>query len=573
MKGPLHWFRSRASIRKKLVISFSLLVCIPILVLGTFSFGQAHENIQTQTLATTQNNLARLISEMDTRLQKEVDYTKYLAYHLNFRNALEIAGKNPVGLAQQLNNNVEPVMWYFVASDSYISNMNIFSPNIEHAIGPFLKPDTALAGEEWYLVHQKNFNTMWSFEGGRLFATRTILDTATSSRMIGVLRTEFHPSLLLEPAESMNYMNNGVVLADSDGCVVYQKTSGSDELDSLVANYVACGDGSDEIGSLSFMEEGELSVSGWKVYYYVDKAAVTEQLTPIIRSTLVAVALCLVLAFALISWLSRVLSRRIMSLKTSAEQVAHGNFSSAQFTGDTDEIGVVTNSFAAMSGQLQQMIDHVYKVEIEKKTTELKALQAMINPHFLYNCLSSLKWRALYKEDEEMAHIAGLIAKFYRTSLNNGKQMTTVRNEMENIKAYIELQQIMHENSFEAVFDLEEDSLEEPMLNFMLQPFVENAVLHGLAYYDGTTGEGLLTVRFCVRAGFLVFEVLNNGAVLDLGRVDEILNKPGKGYGIYNIQQRIDLYYGSGSGIRAGVDENGFTQFCIKLKQEEADVL
>ncbi|MDL2323949.1 histidine kinase [Ruminococcaceae bacterium OttesenSCG-928-A16] len=572
MKGLLYWFLGKASIRKKLVISFSVLVCIPILVLGVFSYNQAHRNIQAQTLSTTQSNLARLISEMDTRLQKEVDYTKYLAYNLNFRRALEIAAKNPVQLARQLNQNVEPMLWYFVASDSYISNMNIYSPNVGHSIGPFLKPDADFAEEDWYISHQKNFNTVWSFEKGRLFATRTVLDTGTSSRMIGILRAEIYLSLLLEPVESMKYMNNGVMLADQNSRIVYQKNSGNHTLDSLAVDYITGKTDENKAEELAFFEEGELTVSGWKVYYYVDKAAVTQQLTPIIRSTLIAVGLCLVLVLGLISWLSKLLSGRIMSLKTSAEQVAGGNFTLVQHTEDTDEIGVVTNSFATMAGQLQTMIDRVYKMEIDKKTTELKALQAMINPHFLYNCLSSLKWRAIYKDDEEMAHIAGLIAKFYRTSLNNGKQITTVRNEMENIKTYIELQQIMHKNSFEVVLNLQQEYLETPMLNFMLQPFVENAILHGLAYYEGTKGQGQLEVNFSVQQEFLVFEILNNGTRLDTARIDAILNKPGKGYGIYNIQQRIDLYYGKGSGVAAGVDDRGFTWFKIKLNKEKADV-
>lgn len=573
MKRLLLWFRTNASIRKKLVISFSLLVCIPILVLGIFSFTQARSNILHQTSYTVKSNLARLSSELETRLQKEVDDTKYLAYNLNFRESLEIASTNPVRLAQQLNDNVEPVIWYFVTSDSYISNINIYSPNVAHAIGPFLKPDQAFAQEEWYLVQQKNYNTIWTFEDERLFSSRTILDIGTSSQMIGVLRTEYFLNILSEPIDSMKYMDNGVMVLDAAGKVVYQKATGNDALDTLMKKYTQGEVETQELLTQMFFEEGQLPAANWRVCYYVDKEAVTKQLTPIIRSTLLAVALCMALILILISWLSKEISNRIMALKTASEQVADGNFDMVQFSVDTDEIGVVMNSFALMSCQLQEMIKRVYQMEIDKKTSELKALQAMINPHFLYNCLSSLKWRAIYKEDEEMAQIAGLIAKFYRTSLNNGKQITTVRNELENIRAYIELQQIMHENSFDAFFELEEEHLDGSMLNFLLQPIVENAILHGLDYYEGASGKGQLIIRFSMKNDSLVFCILNNGTEIDLEQIGGILRRPGKGYGIYNIQQRIALYYGKESGIEAGINENGFTYFTIKLKQRVEDLL
>ena len=111
----------------------------------------------------------------------------------------------------------------------------------------------------------------------------------------------------------------------------------------------------------------------------------------------------------------------------------------------------------------------------------LKALQAMrSNPHFLYNCSSSIKWKAIRSEQDEIADITGLLAKFYRTALNNGKQITIVQNELENVKAYLQIQLKSHENSFEVIYNLSEEGRECRMPNFLLQPIVENAICHGV---------------------------------------------------------------------------------------------
>ena len=86
-----------------------------------------------------------------------------------------------------------------------------------------------------------------------------------------------------------------------------------------------------------------------------------------------------------------------------------------------------------MSRRIRDMMEEMYQLGLEKRAEELKALQAMINPHFLYNCLSSIKWKAIRAEQDEIADITGLVAKFYRTTLNGGKQITTVKNELDNI--------------------------------------------------------------------------------------------------------------------------------------------
>ena len=246
--------------------------------------------------------------------------------------------------------------------------------------------------------------------------------------------------------------------------------------------------------------------------------------------------------------------------------MAEGHLDKELSTTDTDEIGVVTNSMGQMTHRLNDMIHQVYTLEIEKKASELRALQAMINPHFLYNSLSNIKWKALRSGNDDISEITGLLAKFYRTCLNNGQPLTTVRSELENIKAYVRIQQLTHDNGFDAEYDIEESQLDYQMLNFMLQPIVENAVKHGLEYEE-EDGKGHIRIECRGEDEFIVFSVINNGGAIDLQKVAEVMRTPGTGYGIYNICERIELYYGPGSGLFPSITEDGETCFTLKLNR------
>lgn len=560
------WFTGRASIRKKLSISFALLVSIPIITLGVYSFSVSNRNLFEQTEKTMDNNVDRLQIEMDDRFQRENDFTKYLAYNLSFREALESHPYDSVAIAQTLNKTVEPILWYFITSDINIKRIQIITPYVERPIGSFLEPAGDYEGEAWYRRHKTEFNTVWSVEAGRLYAARTILDTATTSRPIGVMRMEFFLNRLLEPVSSMDYLDNGIIVLDAGGKLIYEKAAGDEEIAEAVYKQIQGMEGGGEFITKQYiLKSAVLGSTGWQLYYYIDRSKISDQAASIITSTLVVVSACIVVIFIFISIFSKTLSSRILLLKGRAEEISGGNLENPCFTEDTDEIGVVTNSLGHMTERLNNTINQVYKIEIERKASELKALQAMINPHFLYNCLSSIKWKALKKGDEEISDITGLIAKFYRLALNNGKQITSVGSELENIRAYVEIQMLTHNQSFEVEYVLEEEGMEYPMLNFLLQPIVENAIKHGIDYREEESGKGKIKIEFLQEGQFLVFHIYNNGPVMNVAMLESILNRPGKGYGIFNIQERIALFYGEECGLSASVTEDECTCFTVRI--------
>ena len=183
--------------------------------------------------------------------------------------------------------------------------------------------------------------------------------------------------------------------------------------------------------------------------------------------------------------------------------------------------------------------------------------------------LSSIKWKAIRSDQDEIAEVTGQLAKFYRTTLNSGRQITTVENELSNIKSYLELQKRTHEDSFHVEFYLSEEGRELPMPNFLLQPIVENAICHGIDYREEGT-EGKIIIHYSLRDGYIIFEIMNNGPALSSEEAERLLNTPGKGYGLHNIRERVKIYYGSDEncGISGRLTEDGMVCFTVTLKQK-----
>ncbi|MGG5461150.1 sensor histidine kinase [Clostridium sp. B9] len=565
-KRVIKWFLGKASIRKKLIISFSILVSIPIILLGIYAFSESRQNLMAQTEKTMVNNMKSITNELDSRFKKEESYAKYLAYNLNFRRVIENKSSDNISIAQTLNETVEPIFWYFITSDSYIKEIDIYTPNVNEEIGSFLKPSTLVEDEEWYKNSERNFKTFYQYDDGKIFLTRAILDTKTNSRVIGVLRMEFFNSIINEPVEKMNYLGNGIIIKDNKNSIVTVKVSNNKKIDKLVMEEVlnSSGDLGEILDKKRYLIcDNEIDSIGLRVFYYINKANITDELMPIIESTLLIVGICLVLEVVLISVLSKLLSKRILLLKDKAEEIAEGNFKRPIFTEDTDEIGAVTNSLGNMSEQLNEMINRVYKIELEKKATELKALQAMINPHFLYNTLSTIKWKAIREGNDDISDITGHLAKFYRTSLNNGQELTTVKNEIDNIKSYMEIQRLAHSNNFDVEYIIDEEGMECKMLNFILQPIAENAIKHGIdCNYGGERGK--IKLEFNNEKDNLVFNIYNTNYGDENIDLEIILNSSGKGYGISNIRERIELYYDIKCNLK--VEKVDGIYVCVSLK-------
>ena len=179
----------------------------------------------------------------------------------------------------------------------------------------------------------------------------------------------------------------------------------------------------------------------------------------------------------------------------------------------------------------------------------MKALQAQINPHFLYNSLSLINWKAIMAGQEEISQMAQLLSTFYRTTLNKGKNITTVKGEWDNTCSYVQIQNLMHSGKMRVETRIDPEMLEYEMLNLLLQPLVENSIYHGIREKEGE----------------LIFTVEDNGCGMEENVLKNILAADVGGYGVQNVQHRIQLYYGPEYGLSYESKINEGTRALLRI--------
>ena len=212
----------------------------------------------------------------------------------------------------------------------------------------------------------------------------------------------------------------------------------------------------------------------------------------------------------------------------------------------TGEMKTLYQSFNYMMDMIGDLIQEVYVAKIREKQSELAALQAQINPHFLYNTLDSINWMAIRYGARDIQKMVVSLATMLRYSLNNGQNLIAVQDEIKQVQSYINLQQIRFENCFESEIRIQEEMNSCIIIKLLLQPLVENAIIHG--FDEGQYENGHLTITGEIESGHMVFRVMNDGHQADLEVIQRILYpaedvKP-KSYGIKNVNDRLRHQYG-----------------------------
>lgn len=244
--------------------------------------------------------------------------------------------------------------------------------------------------------------------------------------------------------------------------------------------------------------------------------------------------------------LSGSLVKRLNYVTEELSLIVERDFQTTLSEDYSDEIGRLSRIVNQMIRDIKKHIEDKYQSELKRKEYEFQALQAQINPHFLYNALSAANWHAIAAGNMETSAIVTMLAKFYRTALNKGERVTTVQNEMSNIKAYVEIQLLIHNHSFKVDYQIDRDAYPYFMPNLIIQPIVENAIEHGIDHLEGERGYLLVAVR--ASATDIAIEVANNGAPLKCP--EKLLERESTGYGLSNVNKRLELFFGSRYDLR-----------------------
>ncbi|MDO5391853.1 MAG: sensor histidine kinase [Eubacteriales bacterium] len=298
------------------------------------------------------------------------------------------------------------------------------------------------------------------------------------------------------------------------------------------------------------------------LFTVVDKSVVLSDLMWIRWFFFGILAVFLVVALMLALYLSHMIYRPLKQLTSTMEEVSDGNLQTRAQVVSRDEIGELAQEFNGMLDKIEDLIYRLIEEENKKKDMELEALQYQITPHFMYNTLNSIKFAALLKGEKEIGQVIGDFVELLQAAISKKGTFLTVAEEMHILENYIRLQEFRYGGSFEVTYEVDEEAQECLVPRLILQPLVENALLHGMDMKEHT---GKLDICAFVTEGQLLLKVTDNGRGMSQAQIEKLLTgkvKKDKGFtavGIPNIRDRLKLYYGEQGGITYESSEKGTT--------------
>ena len=306
--------------------------------------------------------------------------------------------------------------------------------------------------------------------------------------------------------------------------------------------------------------------SDWRVVgvSYVDEL-VNRNVREMIRLSLEMTVVVLIAA-VLTSWLlSRLLS---CPLRDLASAMVNFETDADHFTyrpvGGTREVRELSDSFGHMVLRIQQLMSTVRQEEINLRKTELKALQAQINPHFLYNTLDSIAWMCERGRNADAVNMVHALARLFRISISKGHELIPIAKEIQHAESYLQIQKYRYKNQFTYEFDVDPACLDYYCNKITLQPIIENAINHGL---DLLVEEGHIQVEVCQDGEDILFRVRDNGVGMSQEQIESVMRSSPDdrtGIGIRNVNDRLKIYFGKQYGLRITSEPDQGT--CVEIR-------
>ena len=542
MKKLLHWFNG-IKLRYKLAIFYSMFCFLPVMLLFWLSFLQMRSIIDDKGKMNLQSYLQQSVSSMDRTLDGYNSLSDYIAFDRTLAEVFSMEYGTPYEQYEQLTQKVDPILRTASYFHGGMQQITIYTDNGMVKHDTTVAPVSEIEKTDWYqkTLEHPSLNWFANYQEETLFSARKLAFSGARDG-VNILYMDVDYQKLFTPYAETLISECGLYITDQDGKLVFEESRFSGKNQNYDLTYSEFLEQRDR-GSTDYIILCEQSnTTGWTVWLYQPVGLAGEAMRPIGVMAGVTILICIFAAVLAYFITSGMVSSRIERLTHFMQEVQEGSMDMQMESDDRDEIGMLYRGFGSMMKRIRTLINEVYLSKITQKEAELKALQAQINPHFLYNTLSLINWKALAAGEEDISRMTLALSTFYRTALNRGRNVLQVETELSNTRAYLEIQSMLHDGDFDYEIEAQTEILQCESLNLILQPLVENAIHHGIE--EKTDGRGKITVRGWKEDNCVWFMVEDNGVGMEQEVADKILTMESKGYGVRNVDERIRLCYG-----------------------------
>lgn len=550
MSSWLHSFKNMR-FKQKLILSYLVVSLIPLALLGTYSYNQSKLFLQRQAIQGLQHTVGTIARGMNDKTEQYERTVDSVVMNTGLQRIFGTSYSSLTILSEDLRNYVDPYFSMIKNLNKDIVQLTVYTSGSMPEYGDYiLSLNRIKEGSLWYKDAARQKKAGWYHDAEEL-AVYSPFPTILYNQMSGILYLKLNKERFFDSLSAVTTAHSkrdGIFISDRGNRFVFSKGNEAAAIQRQMILHPERSKDVVEVEGLRYIVIQEpLRQSNWMLYYFIPEQDISMDATSIVKATIALIITCMVILVALISVFSHTMIKRIHHLNKWMKQVQFGNLQMDIRSDNRDEIGELTNRFGIMLRRINELVTEVYQNKIIQKEAEFKALQAQINPHFLYNTLSVINWKSLKIGAADISHVVTTLSRFYRTALNRGESMTSVEDELQNTRSFVEIQLVMHDYSFEVSYHIDDEVYQYDMVNLSIQPLVENAIVHGIDQKE--EGGGKLIITAHANKDTIEISVTDNGPGIDKKLQGDILIKQSKGYGLKNVNERIKLVFGDVYGI------------------------
>lgn len=569
-------------LRTKLVWSYLLLIIVPLGILVYFSYVNIHKTVVEQSAVAYLEALKQANKNIAYGIQTAPLIADQAQSNYDVQLILRTVAERAPTQAEEidffsiLNNkviNYETIsniihVNYFMRGNARFTTAGSNFQHVDQLAGePSLQP--LLKGEVkqgWFTA--EDFTGLTFSKAHEMVYIREIRDLSMLNRVLGYIMVEMDSRFVGDILQDLKLPAGSTVAIHNNGRPIGVEGFSLREPDKAPAELLP----TDREGIFPY--ESGLSENyavrsivpglGWNISLLMTEAQLGMNSRWMIKFMIILAAAVSVLAVLTAVFISGTITKRLIKLVKLIRHAEKGSWETASGIRGNDEYAQLLRAFNRMSTRIKELIEEVYQVRISKQETEMKLLYAQINPHFLYNTLDIIHWSALRIHARDIAEITESLAKFLRHTLNGGKEHIRLSEELEGVERYMRIINFRYKGAIRFHIRAEEDTLEETVIKMILQPLVENAVVHGIRSKADRSGE--IGIRVWREMDYLLLQVQDDGAGLSPDKLASILEKDSGGYGVKNVHQRIQVYYGPECGLHYENAPEGGCRVTARLK-------
>ncbi|WP_246281355.1 sensor histidine kinase [Saccharibacillus qingshengii] len=581
-------------IRNKLIFFYVIVVMIPVLIVGFIVIQYFRQDALAKATEQTENNVQRIKTQIENQLNVPISVSNQLLLDRDMERVATTmySEEDPIELVNAYRGYTD--FTDYVRAYSEIRGIQLFTDNptlLDNL--QFMNANSEIRAAGWYERAMKERTIYWMYIDDmndptapvvkQLSLVRQIFFSTTGKRSVLVIQvdTNYLNSLLSqEPFDTMVADEDGYIVAAKDrssvgrtlGDMGFEVAVGDKEQERTFERAI---DGIDYRVSINTLIP-DSSKSGLTIVSAFSSASIVHDANRIGLIGAALIVFILLMALLAVYFNSRLISSRLLKLNRNLNRVAEGDLDTVSRIDGQDEIGQLSQQFNYMVTNIKELMSQVYeaseannRLEVMQREIKLKMLASQINPHFLFNALESIRMRAHIQGEKDIARAVQLLGKLIRRNLELGNRHTSLKNELDMVRSYLDIQKFRHGDRLHYELLAEPDTLEVLLPPLIVQPLIENAIVHGL---ENKEAEGAVSFHAVKIGDEVLIDVIDNGAGMTperLRQVEESIREKEESeesrIGLRNVHQRLIMTYGEECGLRISSELGKGTQIYFKI--------